>query len=73
MSAANDYNDQDVIAGILNPYIEEKGLKRSDFFITTKVPAGFGGAAACKAVRCRVCGRVGVLCHIVLTALRARV
>lgn len=57
MSAANDYNDQDVIAGILNPYIEEKGLKRSDFFITTKVPAGFGGAAACKAVRRHVCGR----------------
>lgn len=52
---ANDYNDQSVIASILNPYIEKQGLKRSDFFITTKVPAGFGGAAACKAVSYQVC------------------
>ncbi len=51
IDTANDYNDQGVISDILNPYITQHGLKRSDFFITTKVPAGFGGAAACKAVR----------------------
>ena len=51
IDTANDYNDQNVIGDILNPYIAKRGLKRSDFFITTKVPAGFGGAAACKAVR----------------------
>jgi hypothetical protein len=51
IDTANDYNDQGVISEILNPYIAQHALKRSDFFITTKVPAGFGGAAACKAVR----------------------
>ena len=51
IDTANDYNDQNVIGDILNPYIAKQGLQRSDFFITTKVPAGFGGAAACKAVR----------------------
>lgn len=51
IDTANDYNDQGAIGDILNPYIAKHSLKRSDFFITTKIPAGFGGAAACKAVR----------------------
>eukprot|EP01052_Picozoa_sp_SAG31_P032032 SAG31_NODE_3467_length_4242_cov_1.967415_4_plen_205_part_00 len=38
-----------MIASILHPYLAKTGKKRSDFFITTKIPAGFGGPAACKA------------------------
>ena len=49
IDTANDYGDQNVIGGILNPFLAAQGRSRSDYFITTKVPAGFGGAAACKA------------------------
>ena len=49
IDTANDYDDQGKIAQILHPWLAANDKKRSDVFITTKIPAGFGGAATCKA------------------------
>ena len=49
IDTAFDYGDQQAIASILHPWLKAHGKTRSDVFLTSKVPAGLGGPANCKA------------------------